>query len=591
MSAPSASEARSAAVRPEILALDAQTGLLPYALAAFAVGIPLLIFAARGADNSGWLAVCLIQSALNWAIFYAVFDWLKKDPARRTNLNQRTLVHLGAGLTWALALTELALVADQAGPAREPLLLLTVAGAVTCFFFTAPHMVSLLVVGPAAATPALWLLQTHPETADTGDLAKGGMALAFALALIVNRLLRRSFDMAAERETLMEDRARALDQAEALAADKSDLLSTLSQEVRTGLSGIVHVLAAAAGPATRVRPTREQLTAALEAARDLVSVLDATVDSEQAEAGKLVVSAEPFAALDLAREVVGVTEPLAAAKALMLTVEGRLDGGAVVADPGRTRQILANLVGNAVKYTFRGGVAVRVSLSAPDRVRFEVADTGPGLTPDELLLAFEPFKRIERTGAGLPGAGLGLSLSRRLARLMGGDVLAESAPGVGSRFWLELPYDPAAVLAPEAPVTAQTGPALRVLAVEPDSLSAAMIRSALDQLGHRMLHAHDGGRALDLLKSCDVDVILVGGRLQPETGSGLTAPETIRAVRALPSPAARARVVAVIGAEIEQASDCLLAGADTVLRKPVTVGAVARALAPTGALSRRAEAA
>jgi signal transduction histidine kinase/ActR/RegA family two-component response regulator len=426
---------------------------------------------------------------------------------------------------------------------------------------------------------------------EIAGLAKGGVALCFALAIIVNRLLRRSFDMAAERESLMADRARALAHAEAMAAGKSDLLSTLSQEVRSGLSGIVHVLAVAAGPATRARPSREQLGAALDAARDLVAVLDATLDSEQAENGKLEVSAEPFPAVALAREVVGGVEPLAAAKGLMLTVEGRVEGGAVLADPGRTRQILANLVGNALKYTFRGGVAVRVSLPAPDRIRFEVADTGPGLSAEELQTAFEPFKRVERTAAGVPGAGLGLSLSRRLARMMGGDVQAESAPGVGARFWLELPYDPAAVLQAEPAAAVHAGRVLRVLAVEADSLSAAMLRSTLDQLGHRMLHAHDGGRALELLKSCDVDVILVGGRLDPESGSRLSGPDTIRAIRALPSPAARARVVAVIGAETEEAGACRLAGADAVLRKPVTVSAVARALAPTGLAGRRAEAA
>lgn len=582
----SSASASIPAVRPEILALDAQTGLLPYALGAFAVGIPLLAFAAAGADNSGWLAVCLIQSALNWTLFYAVFDWLKRDPARRFDLNKRTAVHLGAGLTWALALTELAFIADRAGPAREPLLLLAVAGAVTCFFFTAPHLLSLLVIGPLAVAPALWLLHSRPESLEVASLAQGGAALAFALALIVNRLLRRSFDMAAERESLTEDRARALAHAEAMAAGKSDLLSTLSQEVRTGLSGIVHVLAAAAGPATRARPSRDQLAAALDAARDLVAVLDATLDSEQAEAGRLTLSDERFSAAEIAREVVADIEPLAASKGLMLTVEARVEGGAVIADLGRTRQVLANLVGNAVKYTFRGGVAVRVALSAPDRVRFEVADTGPGLTSDELERAFEPFKRVERTGAGVPGAGLGLSLSRRLARMMGGDVVAESAPGVGSRFWLELPFDPAAILEGEAPEPHQTGRALRVLAVEPDSLSAAMLRSALDQLGHRMLHAHDGARAIELLRSCDVDAVLVGSRM-----TGLSGPETIRAVRALPSPVSRARVVAMIGAETEEAGACLAAGADAVLRKPVTVGAVARTLAATTSSKFRAEAA
>ncbi len=564
----------------EVLALDAQASLLPYALAAFAVGAPLVGLASEAAPETVWLGVCLVQAAMNWAVFYAAVSWLKGDPARRYDLRRRTVVHIAGGLVWALALAELCAVADLAGPAREALLLLALCGAVTCFFFTAPHLLSLLIVGPLAAGPALWLLHAHPNDEGIASLALGGAALAFALALVVNRLLRRSFDMAVEREGLTEDRARALARAEALAADKSDLLATLSQELRGGLSGVVHVLAAAAGPAVRARPSRDQLAAALEAAQDLIGVLDATLDSEQAETGRLTVTTQAIAPVELARQVVRQLEPLAGAKGLILSVEPGVAQGAVMADPGRTRQILLNLVGNAVRYTGRGSITVRVLPAAPDRLRFEVADTGPGLDPEELRLAFEPFKRIARTGAGVPGAGLGLSLSRRLARLMGGELDAESRPGIGSRFRLELPFDAQASTS-EPPVnTATPSRTLRVLAIEPDSLTAAMLRSALDQLGHRMLHTHDGERALELLRACDVDAILVGG---------VAAPSVVRAIRALPSPAARTRVTAVIGAEVEDADACLRAGADAVLRKPVTVGAVARALAASE--TARAEAA
>ena len=580
MSAPSLHTSHTP-TSPQVLALDAQASLLPHALGAFAIGVPLLAFSAQGASEPGWLAVCLIQSAFNWALFYGAINWLKGDPARRHDLRRRTAIHLAGGLAWALALAELCVIAEFAGPAREPLLLLTLCGAVTCFFFAAPHLLSLLVVGPLAAGPALWLLHSDPQDERVASLALGGGALAFALALIVNGLLRRSFDMAVEREALTEDRARALAQAEALAADKSDLLSTLSQELRGGLSGVVHVLAAAAGPAVRTRPSRDQLAAALDAARDLVGVLDATLDSEHAETGRLTVAVEPISPVDLARSVVRQLEPLAGAKGLTLSVEPGVAGGAVMADPARTRQILVNLVGNAVKYTGRGGVTLRVVPAGADRLRFEVADTGPGLHAEELRLAFEPFKRIARTGAGVPGAGLGLSLSRRLARLMGGELDAESRPGIGSRFHLELPFDAQASLGDPRTDAAAPDRALRVLAVEPDTLTAAMLRAALDQLGHRMLHTHDGERALELLRACDVDGVLVGGP---------SAPQTVRAIRALPSPAARTRITAVIGAEVEDADACLRAGADAVLRKPVTVGAVARALAaPSG--PARAEAA
>jgi signal transduction histidine kinase/ActR/RegA family two-component response regulator len=562
-------------LEPQVLALDAQAALLRYALAAFAIGMPLLGWTAGRAPNVAWFGVCLVQFALNWALFYVVYDWTRREPARRLNVTARTRMHVLGGLLWSMAFAQVAVIADAAGQAREALLLLSLGGAMVTFFFTSPHRLSLLVVGPTAAAPSLILLTANPATRELGVTAQGAAAVAFALAFILNHLLRQQFAMAAEREGLAEERAQALARAETLAKTKSDLLSTLSFEIRSGLSGVVHVLAAAAGANARSRPSREQLNAALDAARDLITVLDAALDSEQAEQGRLRLAVQAFGPAQLAREAVLLAQPQAAAKGLELTVETHLgEGGAVVADPVRTRQILAALISNAVKYTLRGRVALRATLSADDRIRFEVVDTGPGLTPEELQLAFEPFQRVERTGAGVPGAGLGLSLSRRLARLMGGEVSAESAPGVGSRFWLELPFDPAARLTPEAPAPGANGRVLRVLAAESDALDAALLRAALEQLGHPMLHAHDGSRALDLLGLGEVDVVLVGGRL-----AGLSGPETIRAIRQLPTAGGRAPIVAVIGGEIEEAQACLQAGADAVLRKPVTVGSVARALA------------
>ena len=558
--------------RPEVMALDAQAALLPYALAAFAVGMPFLGWTAARADNAAWLGVCLAQFALNWAMFYVALSWLRREPGRHEDLATRAPLHVLCGLLWAVGLAQVAVIADNAGPAREALLLLSLCGALLCFFFTAPHRLSLLVVGPAAALPSLWMLNSNPGSEAIADAAEGAAALAFALAFIANHMLRQHFAMAAERESLAADRAEALSRAEALAKSKSDLLATLSHEVRSGLSGVVHVLAAASSAGARSRPSREQLNAALEAARDLAAVLDATLDSETAEQGRLRLDMQTFAPVQLAREAVLLAQPLAAAKGLELTVETHLGaGGAVAADPVRTRQILAALIANAVKYTLRGRVALKI-LSSGDRVRFEVVDTGPGLTPEMLDRAFEPFQRIEATCAGVPGAGLGLSLSRRLARLMGGEVAGESALGVGSRFWLELPFDPA--LSAEAPPPATGGRTLRVLAAEPDALHAALLRATLEQLGHGMLHAQDGRRALDLLNLGDVDLVLVSGAM-----TGLTGPETISAIRELGTAAGQAPIVAVIGGEIEEAQACLKAGADAVLRKPVTVANVARAIA------------
>jgi CheY-like chemotaxis protein len=169
----------------------------------------------------------------------------------------------------------------------------------------------------------------------------------------------------------------------------------------------------------------------------------------------------------------------------------------------------------------------------------------------------------------VPGAGLGLSLSRRLAELMGGLLEADSAPGVGSRFWLELPFDagaePGGVARDNSPERS-----LRVLAVEPDALAAAMLRAALDQLGHRVLLVPDGARATELLALGEIDLLVVDAHAGAETA---------RRIRALGGSHSRMPIVALIGGDATEAEALFAAGADAALRKPVATAAVARALA------------
>jgi CheY-like chemotaxis protein/anti-sigma regulatory factor (Ser/Thr protein kinase) len=277
-----------------------------------------------------------------------------------------------------------------------------------------------------------------------------------------------------------------------------------------------------------------------------------------------------------------MNRPLAAAKGIELSMhvdESLSEGGAVVGDLLRTRQILSNLIGNAVKYTLRGRIEIRLERTAADRIRVEVADTGPGLTTEELNRAFEPFRRIERTCTGVSGAGLGLSLAKELAGLMGGQIAAESAPGVGSCFRLDLPYDAkATVIRGEAPSgevhPMPRSPALKVLVADEDTLGAARLRGVLEKLGHHVLHARDGRRAYDLVQICEVDLIMMVGRMPEMDGA-----EAARAIRALNGLAAQTPIVAVIEGDGEEARAVLDAGADQVLRKPLTVSSVARALA------------
>ena len=185
-------------------------------------------------------------------------------------------------------------------------------------------------------------------------------------------------------------------------------------------------------------------------------------------------------------------------------------------------------------------------------------------------------------------SGLGLTLSRQLARLMGGELNATSAPGVGSCFRLVLPFDPDAPpprdIDPRQPADLPgEGRGLRILMAEDDGLNAAMMRAVLEQLGHQVVHAQDGRRAVDLARVCEFDLALIDGRMP-----GLDGPEATAAIRALPAPTCDLPIIAVIGGDAGEALDCTRAGADAVLRKPVSVTAVARAVADATAAARRA---
>lgn len=577
----------------DLQSLEAQRGLLPYALAFFAVSLPIYVWAGSFASNSVWMTATFAVFAINWGLFYFVVDWLRSDEAQDFKRRQR--VQIMSGLLWSGACAQIAAFADGAGPIREAVLMIAVAGAVACFFFTSPSLPALLIVGPAAAAGPLFGLFANEHSRQMGVLAWGGVALTMALCLILNRLLRGQFAMAAEREALISERALSLENAERMARSKSDIVSTLSHEIRNGLTGVTHVLAAAVGQGGRAAPSREQLAAALDAANDLVAVLNATLDSETAGAGRLNLEREPFDPVRLTRDLVLLNRPHAAAKGVELAihVDSELENraqGAAMADVTRARQVLSNLISNAVKYTVRGRIEARLSLGDDHTLAIAIADTGPGLSAEELEHAFEPFRRVERTGAGVPGAGLGLSLARQLAVLMDGALAGQSALGVGSCFTLELPWDAEAVAddVDERPdfsmPTNNSMPAvrpMRVLVAEDDALNAAMLRAILEQLGHQVVHAHNGKRAVELARLADFDLIMVDGRMPLMDG-----PQTAAAIRALDTPVGSAPIIAVIGGDADEARECLNAGCDTVLRKPVTVAGVARAVADAAARVR-----
>jgi hypothetical protein len=207
--------------------------------------------------------------------------------------------------------------------------------------------------------------------------------------------------------------------------------------------------------------------------------------------------------------------PLAHSKGLgfTLNIHSLPEHGAVIADEHRVEQVLAHLLSNALLYTQHGRVELKLALPSPDTLRIEVVDSGPGLDDDELARAFTPHLRILRTSSGHSGAGLGLSLSKSLAELMNGHVGAQSTPDVGSKFWLDLPFD-MTVAPPARPVAAEPEAGepthgLRVLLLANDSLRAAQLRDQLEHLGHKCLTSTTRERALALASKAPVDACLI----------------------------------------------------------------------------------
>ncbi len=222
---------------------------------------------------------------------------------------------------------------------------------------------------------------------------------------------------------------------------KSDFLATMSHELRTPLNAMVGYteLLLLGVPAPIPDASRVQVERIGQAARHLRSVIDEILTFSRIEAGSESVQPATVPLAELVEEVAAVIQPLATAKGLELALPDAARAVSVVTDPGKLRQILINLLGNAVKFTHRGGVRFQVERVGAD-VCFEVRDTGEGIAPADLEAIFEPFRQLggSRTRQA-EGSGLGLAISRRLARLLGGELTVTSEPGVGSTFVLRLP--------------------------------------------------------------------------------------------------------------------------------------------------------
>jgi signal transduction histidine kinase len=236
--------------------------------------------------------------------------------------------------------------------------------------------------------------------------------------------------------------------AEQASHAKSQFLAVMSHELRTPLTGVIGFAELLETEVLGPMSSRQQdaLSRIVASSWHLVAIIDEILTLSRAEAGKEEVRWEEADLTEITRDVVGIIEPQARAQGLLLQLEDADEPLLAWTDPGKVRQILINLVGNAVKYTARGEVRVVVDRSASDWLQVHVRDTGPGIAPEDQERIFEAFTQVDSSHTrGASGTGLGLAICRRLARLLGGDVALQSTVGSGSTFTLRLPRnEPAA---------------------------------------------------------------------------------------------------------------------------------------------------
>ncbi|MGI4883816.1 MAG: ATP-binding protein [Janthinobacterium lividum] len=378
----------------------------------------------------------------------------------------------------------------------------------------------------------------------------------------------------------------ATEAAEANVRAKQEFLANMSHEIRTplhGILGLAEMLAASAlAPAQA-----EHLRLLNGSAQHLLAVLNDVLTTARLGAGRLRAAAEAFDLGALLRDCTALLAPEAAARGLMLRLDAPAALPRVVGDAHRLRQVLLNLLGNALKFTERGGVELRVQCppgAAPGRARvaFSVNDSGIGIAPAVLDAVFEPFVQAgETTDHHYGGTGLGLSISRSLVEVLGGTLRATSEPGTGSTFHFALEFDAAEAAAAGAPAApapvekAAPGSAGRALLVEDNPVSSLLAETLLRGWGWAVDAAATGPAAVALFELNRYDVVLMDLRLPGLDGTAVTA-----RLRQHPDPARAATPVLAVTAHAQLDADALRAnGFDAYLAKPFGEAALRQALA------------
>ncbi len=608
--------------------LFAPTVLMMWVSSLFALALAVLIAPAVGHQSAAiWAGLCVLASGVRLLHARAYRRASDRDHPRW--LKSLTVACFLQGATWGLVGFWLMPVDDLITVA---MIVGTLIGAGSlCTFSLQAHLAPNLAVSVPLMLPAALMLLTRLDMYGLFG-ALGIISLSTVMLLESRRSARRITELLWLRFTtdrISQERADALKLAQRHSAVKDQFLATMSHEMRTPLHGILG-LAQLINQRLPPRPgvvgeARQHAALIQRSGEHLLSLISDVLDFSRIEAGKLVIDHTVFDLRQVLDDVLALSRVTAAGKQLPLVEHLDLPRPCLVeGDPSRLRQVLYNLLGNAIKFTDTGSVQLKVSRracadEAPDsgcakRITFEIVDTGVGIPPQQIDRIFEAFQQLDSTfGRRHQGTGLGLTISREIARAMGGDIICQSTVDVGSTFTMTVPLpaapaDAAAATphpgwqgsglreavatqpptghvsdagertrpadlddgASDRPAADEVGPLLtgHVLLVEDNPVNALVAQATMMQMGLQVTLVSDGQQALDLLIGEDQEFDAILMDCQMPVLDGL---ETTRRLRLHENEIGKPNVPVIAltaNAMPQDRQRCAAAGMDDHLAKP-----------------------